>query len=60
MLAIPEEERSKIPVLVKTAIGDAPFIGTFTFGEQGHIRGVGNLHGNLVNSMIVFTEKTER
>ena len=60
MLAIPEEERPKIPVLVKTAIGDAPFIGTFTFGEQGHIRGVGNLHGNLVNSMIVFTEKTER
>ncbi len=59
MLAIPEEERPKMPVLVKTAIGDAPFIGTFTFGEQGHIRGVGNLHGNLVNSMIVFTEKTE-
>ncbi len=60
VLAIPEDERPKMPVLVKTAIGDAPFIGTFTFGEQGHIRGVGNLHGNLVNSMIVFTEKTER
>jgi hypothetical protein len=60
VLAIPEEERPKMPVLVKTAIGDAPFIGTFTFGEQGHIRGVGNLHGNLVNSMILFTEKTER
>lgn len=59
MLAIPEEERPKIPVLVKTAIGDAPFIGIFTFGEQGHIRGVGNLHGNLVNSMIVFSEETE-
>jgi hypothetical protein len=60
VLAIPEEERPKMPVLVKTAIEDAPFIGTFTFGEQGHIRGVGNLHGNLVNSMILFTEKTER
>jgi hypothetical protein len=59
MLAIPEDERPKMPVLVKTVIGDAPFIGTFTFGEQGHIREVGNLHGNLVNSMIVFTEKTE-
>ncbi len=57
MLAIPEDERPKMPVLVKTAIGDAPFIGTFTFGEQGHIRGVGNVHGNLVNSMVVFTEK---
>ena len=59
MLAVPEDERPKMPVLVKTAIGDAPFIGTFTFGEQGHIRGVGNQHGNLVNSMIVFSEKTE-
>lgn len=57
MLAIPEDERPKMPVLVKTAIGDAPFIGTFTFGEQGHIPGVGNVHGNLVNSMIIFTEK---
>ncbi len=59
MLAIPEDERPKMPVLVKTAIGDAPFIGTFTFGEQGHIQGVGNLHGNLVNSMIVFSKKIE-
>ena len=57
MLAIPEDERPKMPVLVKTAIGDAPFIGTFTFGEQGHIRDIGNVHGNLVNSMIIFTEK---
>lgn len=59
MLAIPEAERPKIPFLVKTAIGNAPFIGTFTFGEQGHIQGVGNLHGNLVNSMIVFSKKIE-
>ena len=61
MLAVPEEERPKMPVLVKTAIGDAPFIGTFTFGEQGHIPSIGNVHGNLVNSMIVivFTEKEE-
>jgi len=57
MLAIPEDERPKMPALVKTAIGDAPFIGTFTFGEQGHIPGVGNVHGNLANSMIIFTEK---
>jgi len=57
MLAIPEEERPKLPILVATAIGDAPFIGTFTFGEQGHIPGVGNYHNNLVNWIIVFTEK---
>lgn len=57
MLAIPEDERPKMPSLVGTVIGDAPFIGTFTFGEQGYIAGVGNVHGNLVNSMIVFTEE---
>ena len=57
MLAIPEAERAKMPILIKTAIGDAPFIGTFAFGEQGHIRDIGNVHGNLVNSMIIFTEK---
>ena len=59
MLAIPEDERPKMPMLVETAMGDAPFIGTFTFGEQGHIRGVGNRHNNLANWIIVFTEKKE-
>lgn len=59
MLAIPEDERPKMPVLVKTAIGDAPFIGTFTFGQQGHIQGVGNIHGNLAHSMIVFSKTIE-
>ena len=59
MLAIPEDERPKMPVLVKTVIGDAPFIGTFTFGQQGHIQGVGNIHGNLAHSMIVFSKTIE-
>jgi len=55
MLAIPEEERSKMPLLISNSIGDVPFIGTFTFGEQGFLPGVGNRHGNLVNSMIIFS-----
>jgi hypothetical protein len=59
MLAIPEKERPKMPMLVKAALGDAPFIGTFTFGEQGLIQGMGNYHGNLVNSMVVFSDKIE-
>lgn len=59
MLAIPDEERPKMAALVGTAIGDAPFIGTFTFGEQGHFRGEANHHGNLANSMVLFTEKSE-
>ncbi|MFQ6010046.1 MAG: FIST signal transduction protein, partial [Candidatus Aenigmatarchaeota archaeon] len=55
MLAIPEDERPKMPLLVKNELGGAPFIGTFTFGEQGPL-GEGNHHGNLINSMIVFAE----
>ncbi|MBU1032445.1 FIST C-terminal domain-containing protein [Patescibacteria group bacterium] len=56
MLGIPPEERVKIPSLVSEAIGkDVPFIGTFTFGEQGPL-GLVNHHGNLINSMIVFSE----
>ncbi len=54
LLAIPEEERAKIPLLINNELGDIPFIGTFTFGEQGFIQKVGNRHGNLANSMIVF------
>ncbi len=55
MLAIPKEERPKMPLLVKEVIGDIPFIGTFTFGEQGFVPGIGNHHGNLVNSIILLT-----
>jgi len=58
MLAIPEEERIKMPVLIKGAIGEnVPFIGSFTFGEQGYLPGVGNVHGNLVNSIVVIGPK---
>jgi len=57
MLAIPEEERPKMSLLVKEVIGDVPFIGNFTFGEQGYVPGVGNHHGNLVNSIVIFSPK---
>ncbi|MEM2619576.1 MAG: FIST N-terminal domain-containing protein, partial [Candidatus Hadarchaeales archaeon] len=56
MLAIPEEHRVKMPLLLRASLGNIPFIGTFTFGEQGYLEGVGNVHGNLVNSIVVFTE----
>lgn len=57
MLAIPLEEMPKMPLLINGAIGGAPFIGTFTFGEQGFLAGAGNKHGNLVNSMILFKKE---
>ena len=53
---ISEEERAKMTLLINSELGGIPFIGTFTFGEQGFIPGVGNMHGNLVNSMIIFSE----
>jgi len=57
MLAIPEGERPKMPLLVKEVIGEIPFIGNFTFGEQGYVPGIGNHHGNLVNSIVIFSPK---
>ena len=35
---------------------DKPYIGTFTAGEQGNIRGYGIFMGNLTSSMAVFGE----
>ncbi|MEN3046569.1 MAG: FIST N-terminal domain-containing protein [Candidatus Hydrothermales bacterium] len=56
MLAIPEKERPKMVDLVKSVVGNAPFLGTFTFGEQGFLPAVGNIHGNLVSSMVLVRE----
>jgi len=39
---------------VNTALDGAPFLGAFTFGEQGAIMQAGNRHGNLMISCIVF------
>ncbi|NRB02270.1 MAG: FIST C-terminal domain-containing protein [Rhodobacteraceae bacterium] len=39
---------------VNTALKGAPFLGAFTFGEQGRIVGAGNRHGNLMISCIIF------
>jgi len=54
MLTIPEEERSKIPLMVNSALGDMPWIGANTGGEQGLLEGVGNEHAGLVNDIIIF------
>ncbi|WP_179379069.1 FIST signal transduction protein [Jannaschia marina] len=39
---------------VDIALDGAPFLGAFTFGEQGALLGAGNRHGNLMISCIVF------
>ena len=38
-------------------LGDAPFLGCFTFGEQGCFVGGENRHGNLMISVTVFARE---
>lgn len=54
LLAIPESERPKVSHLLKGELGDIPFIGGFTLGEQVFMPGVGNRHANLINSIAIF------
>jgi hypothetical protein len=49
---IPAGERNKLPLLVNNALGDVPFMGVMTVGEQGYIPGVRNVSANLVESMV--------
>lgn len=56
-LVIPKEEREKMRLLLNETIGPVPYLTNFTFGEQGFVPGIGNLHGNLVNSIVLFVKK---
>jgi hypothetical protein len=57
MLAIPEKDLDDMARGINRALGSKPFIGVFTFGELGFFPGIGNLHGNLMSSSIVFSRK---
>ncbi len=41
----------------RTALDEAPFLGHFSFGEQGSMIGSGNRHGNLMISCLVFSKE---
>jgi hypothetical protein len=43
-----------VSAAVASQLGNAPFIGCFTFGEQGRLLGR-NVHGNLMISTIAFS-----
>ena len=47
-------EMNRVAEGIGEAIGNAPFLGTFTFGEQGCFPGGENRHGNLMISLLVF------
>ncbi|OPX24737.1 MAG: hypothetical protein B1H04_01525 [Planctomycetales bacterium 4484_123] len=51
---IPAQQRNQISYLLNKSLGDAPWIGPFTWGEQGNFPGVGNYHGNVLTSVTLF------
>ena len=40
--------------MVNPVLGGAPWIGAYTLGEQGYLKGIGNRHVNEVSWMVVF------
>jgi hypothetical protein len=38
-------------------LGDRPYLGTFTFGEQGRFLSGGNRHGNMMVSVVLFSDQ---
>lgn len=53
MLSV-QERIGEVAETVGATLENAPFLGAFTFGEQGPILGTGNRHGNLMISCIIF------
>ena len=51
------EEASKMVGEIQKAMKGKSFIGGFTAGEQGNIPGYGYFHGNLMSSMVVFSQQ---
>ena len=55
MLAV-RDRMEEVATGVDAALDHAPYLGIFTFGEQGAVLGQGNLHGNLMISCLVFEQ----
>lgn len=56
MLAV-QEDMDRVVAEIRSALAGAPFLGVFTFGEQGCFVGHENSHGNLMISVVVFSNK---
>ena len=54
---IPEDDRGNMSTLINYATDNIPFIVNFTWGEQGHLPGIGNKHGNLLTSFVMVGQK---
>ncbi|MEM9045885.1 MAG: FIST N-terminal domain-containing protein [Pseudomonadota bacterium] len=55
MLAV-RDRMNEVANGIDTALGGAPFLGIFTFGEQGPILNGQNAHGNLMISCVTFAQ----
>jgi len=53
MLAI-QDDMGKVVNSINGVLEEKPFLGAFTFGEQGCFVEGGNTHGNLMISMVIF------
>jgi hypothetical protein len=54
---IPRDNRANMGTLVSKSMGsELPWIGVFSWGEQGHVTGIGNLHGNEMASSLLFPQ----
>jgi len=55
MLTI-QDQMNQVAADIRDALGGKPFLGTFTFGEQGCFLGGENHHGNLMFSIVLFED----
>ena len=53
MLSV-QDQLDEVVSGVNLELDRAPFLGAFTFGEQGNLIRGGNRHGNLMISCIIF------
>jgi hypothetical protein len=53
---IPEDQRPQMAFLVGKSMDQLPWIGVFSWGEQGYIPGAGNLHSNLTSATLFFPQ----
>ena len=58
MECIPKDQRQQMAVLVGQSMNDLPWMGVFTWGEQGNVPGVGNVHSSLSSCTVLFPEST--
>ncbi len=54
MLAV-QDDMDRVAAELRQALGGQPFLGTFTFGEQGCFACGASHHGNLMISVAIFT-----